>query len=331
MSLSLGSFISFLILLSFHLSIIVASSSFSFVQITDIHIGDSKGRATIYLNAIVDYINHLHATQPDKYNLRSVYLTGDLTNTALPWEFQTIQTVMDKLNSTLQWLPLMGNHDCWTYNSTWEEPFPTGDAIFQRLFGNHIANDKTVKFYSGNSLVPNPEHNIQSFFHNFVVDSGVHSEPIFVALDWNSRAKAAPTYKGSWPGAEMHDFANGTYQWFQSIMPFLEEQNRPVIMLQHHPFRTPTFVPTDIYGWRSKDKNRLRTEVLEKQSFPIPEVFAGHFHRWWDGTAYDTYHKTPDLMQHESPASKDDGLFAIVSIDETGMIGSVEEFHAGPA
>jgi 3',5'-cyclic AMP phosphodiesterase CpdA len=54
-------------------------------------------------------------------NIKYVIITGDITNSATVQQYQDLKNILDKL--IIPYIPLMGNHDIWSYNSTWEEKF----------------------------------------------------------------------------------------------------------------------------------------------------------------------------------------------------------------
>lgn len=312
-----------------------ASNAFSFVQVTDIHIGDGQGRiVTQFLKNTVDRINAVK----DQHNVSFVIASGDLTASAVHWQFDTFKREMDRLQ--VPWIPMLGNHDIWTYNSTFEEEIPTADLYFNKLFAQQMlrakkqleaTGNKDTSFTYTSEPCANMEHGgIQSYFQNYVLR--VNRDLTILGLDWNSRKSAVKQlkYKGSWPGAELHDFPCGTFQWLQGTLEEMstkwEHRPKNIVIMQHHPFRTPFGVPGAIYAFSSKDKNRIR-DVLSKY-FPIETywgIFAGHFHRWFDGTAFDekewrTFH------QHESSAGKSNGSYAIVNVANDHHIASIERY-----
>jgi len=84
-----------------------------------------------------------------------------------------------------------------------------------------------------------------------------------LACDWNSRQHAASAlgYKGAWPGAELHNYQGGTFIWLRDQLAKLQSirnDKRQVIMMQHHPFRTPLGIPDWIYGFNSQSKEAVR-------------------------------------------------------------------------
>ena len=106
-------------------------------------------------------------------NIKYVFITGDVTNTALPEQYATARKLLDSL--TVPYIPSIGNHvknfsttnfftpkDQWSYNSTWEEVHPTGDALFAKTFADKFQQEG-VTFYN-NQTCYNSEENIISWF-----------------------------------------------------------------------------------------------------------------------------------------------------------------------
>ena len=57
---------------------------------------------------------------------------GDITNSAMPEQWAKAKEVLSHLK--VPYLPVFGNHDIWSYNSTYEEPYPTGTSYLPLRF-----------------------------------------------------------------------------------------------------------------------------------------------------------------------------------------------------
>ncbi|CAF3309360.1 unnamed protein product [Rotaria socialis] len=154
---------------------------YTFALLSDIHIGDTGANALGRARSAVTKINQLAANVST--NLQAVFITGDLTNTALPSQFETVRDVLNNL--TVPYYPIIGNHDQWLYNSTWEDQAPVGDQLFAETF-NRILNQPNIINYP-NGTVWNPVHSCQSWFQNYRIQ--LHNN-VFIALDWNSRHRS---------------------------------------------------------------------------------------------------------------------------------------------
>ncbi|CAF1490952.1 unnamed protein product [Rotaria sordida] len=291
---------------------------YTFALLSDIHIGDTAGNAIGRARSAVAKINQLAANVTT--NLQAVFITGDVTNSAMPSQYTTLRDILNNL--TIPYYPIIGNHDQWLYNSTWEDIAPVGDQFFAATFKDILNQPNIINYPNG--TVWNPIHSCQSWFQNYRLQ--LHNN-IFISLDWNSRHHAAASlgYKGSMPGADLYDFNGGTFSWLEEQLKQLEKQSSTIILLQHHPFRAPFYIPGEIYAF--SELKRLRIEYLLRQytSLNYFGVFAGHFHMWSDGKAFDNM---PKFRQFETDACKVAQAVALVTANiKTGEIMKIEKMY----
>jgi len=192
--------------------------------VTDVHIGEScKGNLTLdgcppmkALSLAFEKMNEL--------GLDGVFLTGDLTSSALMEEYQALSDLLDEL--TIPWWPLLGNHDVWPYERHEDGSFnqtdtPVGDTYLAEVFGEVLAakykdsalavlyNNTTTTDWPQASCLNGYYKTYNSWFHNFKVKFPQFSDQlVFLALDWNARGAALPE-PGVGPEAELHDFECG--------------------------------------------------------------------------------------------------------------------------
>lgn len=202
-----------------------------------------------------------------------------------------------------------------------------GETFEKQLRDDGIPSVPGVYKYHYNAYVgQNPNHAFEVWYQNWELHyCGLH----FYANDFNARKPAVRElgYKGSWPGVELHNYHMGTFQWLNSTLLSLQSGNMTVadssiVLMQHHPFRAPLGVPDFIYGWSSSQKKAIRA-VLEL-AFPVEKywgVIAGHWHRWFDGTAFDEW---PTFRQWETAACKDTGSITLVGVSG-GQIGKLQK------
>jgi 3',5'-cyclic AMP phosphodiesterase CpdA len=131
----------------------VQYTDYNFVILSDTHIGATN--STRLLTSAVKKINSLVASK----NIKFVFITGDLTNSATTSQYAEVRTLLDNL--IIPYYPIIGNHDIWPYNSTWENDLPTGDQLFWDTF-----KDKYAGLLHTNVTVWNPENKCNSFFQN---------------------------------------------------------------------------------------------------------------------------------------------------------------------
>jgi len=284
-----------------------SASEYSFALLSDIHIGDTEVDAVALATGAVSTINSMVS----KYNIKFVFITGDLTNTALPDQWSEVRSILDEL--IIPYYPTIGNHDMWTYNSTWEEPTPTGDVQFAGVFGDRLST-----LYNWNDVsVWNPEENITSCFQNWEMRVGNIS---FLSLDWNSRMSAATKlgYLGAWPGCQLHNFTGGTFQWLGERLSAIPSNIKTIILLQHQPFKAPPIVPDVIYDFPITWRHDIKELLLQHQ--PAEKywgVFAGHYHIWWNGTAFDDWR---EFREWETKACKKDGAITVATVDNDSIV-----------
>lgn len=294
------------------------SDFYTFALLSDIHIGDIGANALGRARSAVAKINQLAANVST--NLQAVFITGDLTNSAMPSQYETVREILDNL--TVPYFPIIGNHDQWLYNSTWEDTAPVGDQIFARTF-QHILNQSNIINYP-NGTVWNPTHQCRSWFQNYRVQI---QNNIFLALDWNSRhhAVASLGYKGSMPGADLYDFQGGTFPWLEEQLRELDQQSATVVLLQHQPFRAPVYIPGEIYAFGEGKRLRIEHVLRKHHALNYFGVFAGHFHMWSDGKAFDSL---PKFRQFETDACKVAQAFALITANvKTGEIVNIEKLY----
>lgn len=152
---------------------------------------------------------------------------------------------------------------------------------------------------------------------------------IIFGLDWNNRSPAVSWlgYKGAYPGAQLHDYPSGTFQFLKNRLRRLagQDHKKKVLFLHHIPYRAPPLVPSFIFGFSSSQKHavmELLLDHLPKERY-IGSI-AGHWHRWFDGTAFDEW---PEYKQWEIDACKETKAFGIFQIKK-GQIVKFEQYNA---
>jgi predicted MPP superfamily phosphohydrolase len=124
-----------------------AEYKFSFVHISDTHIGEGLGdygtpgfyndtmpaidesEPDVRLRKAVQWIN---ANSISK-NIKFVVVSGDLTGSAEKSEFLKFKEIMSDLQ--MPYVPVIGNHDVWPYvRYQTEAPFANGDSVMNEVF-----------------------------------------------------------------------------------------------------------------------------------------------------------------------------------------------------
>ena len=283
--------------------------SLTFAVVTDVHIGTGhdvyggeEDDVTARARAAVARINAQAAVEPIDY----VFILGDVSDSAEPAELAKAREILDDLS--VPWVPLLGNHDVWTYTATTEETAPTGDEQFIAEFGDR---------YAGLVWTSAPTWNPAGYTSHFVNFEIRVPGTVLLALDWNSREHAVPGYPGALPEADLHDFGGGSFPWLETRLSVLPPSGR-VIFLQHHPFRPMVPLPSWAACFSSDEMAQFRAALAA--AAPVDRywgVFAGHLHRAYQGTAFDEW---PTFAQIETDASMDSGAVTLVHVPAVGAV-----------
>lgn len=154
----------------------------------------------------------------------------------------------------------------------------------------------------------------ESWFHNFMVEFPAFSKQLkFLNLDWVAREDALPE-PGVGPQAELHDFPGGTLPWLDVTLS-QQPADSKFFLMQHHPFHNRfAFSPVGqnkILNFTFDDVQNKRVQSVMSRHFPSSSfvgVHGGHFHRWFNGTAFTNYTSLDNswlgVREYETPASK---------------------------
>jgi len=260
----------------------VDNNTYSFIVISDMHIGQDNHVVWLMEQAVTK-INKLISTE----NIKFAFVTGDITSSAMPKQWKQARALLDTLK--IPYFPILGNHDIWSYNSTYQEAYPTGDFQFAHTFADRFAFPQLqgATLVYNNKTTWNPLHNITSWFQNWELQ---YQNFIFYGLDWISRSPAVRElgYKGGWPGAGLQDFPGGTLPWFEERLKKLRGDSRKIVMLQHHPFAMPFFIPEVIYSFSAENKEKI-FHAMQSATGSVDRfwgLIAGHLHVWHNGTSF---------------------------------------------
>lgn len=263
---------------------------FSFVHITDLHIGESSlssdfgtvgyldtltglesGYCITALSEAVKRINNL----ADSLKIRFVIITGDMTDSGELSEFMKCKEILDSLS--IPYIPLIGNHDIWPYTSSSAASSPIGDSLFNYIFETQF--DTLTAFFEfwddGTRLtrIYNPHADSYSYLQNF---SFIYKDYYFLMCDFNARTPAPPGYPGVGPEAWLYDFTDGTFDWLTNRLtnyPFKGIKN--ILIFAHHPPVKDTF--SFIYTFSQSEHNKI-TSLLCPYRESIGMWCAGHVH-----------------------------------------------------
>lgn len=306
-----------------------AEYRFSFVHISDVHIGegfsdygtygyykdsipaiDTSKPANALRNA-VNWINNNHLAK----NIKFVIVSGDLTGKAQYSEYLQFKNIMSDLE--IPYVPIIGNHDVWQYvRYGFEEEFATGDRVLNEVLESVFEQNKLFfdNWNDGTRLTPtlDPETGFQYYFQNYSFEYDGFK---FYALDFNPRYHVKKEEPGIGPETSLHDFEGGTFQWFKNSLAVQEKKKENTIIIAHHPLMDNIlFILSNfVFGYEDYDK---LTKMMAPYSDQLALYLAGHVHIYND-YPIRTLNKMYNIMPARvMPANKDfpDSYFQIVNV-----------------
>jgi 3',5'-cyclic AMP phosphodiesterase CpdA len=261
---------------------------FSFVHLTDLHIGEGfddygtpgwddepppgdVGYSAQRLRKSVNWINR-HA---DSLRIRFVMVTGDLTDSGEKSEFLKCREILNDLQ--VPYIPLIGNHDVWPYTRSEEAPDALGDRFFNGVFDEAIAAH--VAYFSRwddgtrQKEIVHPETGNKHQFQNFSFSFNGYR---FIATDFGTRRHAGRGEPGVGPSADLHDFTGGSFPWFGQQLLKAAQEDKAVFVFSHWPL-----MKEPIRFHFAFDGNEYGTlaELLFPYGQKLSTWFSGHIHR----------------------------------------------------
>lgn len=282
-------------------------NTFSFIHITDTHIGEGcanhdygtkgyfdticgteGGYPAERLSSAVNWIND----NAQKEDIRFVLVSGDLTGAAEKSEFMHFKQIMDSL--TIPYVPLIGNHDAWPYNHYGDEaPHASGDSIMNEIFANTFNNLKKLPGWNDGSRTTrwlNPESNTYAYLQNYTYR---YNNTLFIFLDFNPRYHVRKAEPGIGPEARLTDTLGGTLPFLRDALKSAMPEEK-IVLISHHPPMN-NFLGAH-YSFSAKQRKILRA-TLKPYNQHLQVWFAGHMHRW-------ARYKTGAAHVYETKANK---------------------------
>jgi len=269
-----------------------AECKFSFVHLTDIHIGTEipdfgtpgyndtltgitdTGAVVIALRQSVKWINE----HTDSLKIRFVIVTGDLADSDEKSELYKCKQILDSL--IIPYIPLIGNHDVWPYTDSYstEAPGPFGDSIFNIIFAQHFTS--LANTFSGwddgtrLTSIYDPDASYYNYFQNFSFEYGNY---LFILGDFAPRTPAPFWQPGVGPDANIHDFTGGSWQWLKNkIINYPDKRYENILLFSHFPLTKD--VASMIYSFSQAEYTTI-TDFLSTYRDNIGMWCAGHIHR----------------------------------------------------
>lgn len=275
-----------------HLGRRAAPVAFTFVHITDTHIGEGaaegdfgtpgflddtltgneSGYTVDRLANVISHVNRQTSGDAPSFIIHS----GDLTDSGERSEFMMARQLMD--SSEIPYIPLMGNHDTWPYNRFGDEAVTAcGDSlmnvvyrdVFDGLRGSFEWEDGTRSLRYSCPVTGN-----SAFLQNYAF---VHSGVRFVFIDLNPRYHVRKDEPGIGPEAFISDGRGSTLGFLRDQLAHADERSQRVVIVAHHP--PVSAVIGNRYSISGADKRTL-ARVIRPHRHRILGWFCGHLHRW---------------------------------------------------
>jgi hypothetical protein len=314
-----------------------AQYKFSFVHLTDIHIGEGQGDygtpgflndtmpegdagfTAVRLRHAVNWIN---ANAAEK-GIRFVVVTGDITDSAERSEFEKAKEILNTLN--IPYVPTIGNHDIWPYvRYQFEAPYAYGDSVMYEIFSD--VYDRAKQFFDrwddGTRLkrVFNPESGLEHYHQNFMFE---YQGFAFFCFDFNPRYHVRKEEPGIGPEARLNDFVGGTFEYMtNSLKEYPNKGIHNIFFLTHHP---PHRDPISIVNGLPFQQYDKMTKALLPYRDHLAYWLAGHVHRNRDYNVGTWLGSQKVMEARETTANMEfeKGHFRIIHVYEAPRVTAV--------
>jgi|GEM_PF-1686310 len=305
-----------------------AQYKFSFVHLTDIHIGEGAGDYGTpgYLNDTmpagdVGYsaerlryaVNWINAHAKER-GITFVLVTGDITDSGERSEFEKAKEILDALE--IPYVPTIGNHDIWPYVRYQNEaPYAYGDSIMAEIFKDTYERAKVFfdNWNDGTRLtrVFNPESGMEHYHQNFSFEYQGFG---FLAFDFNPRYHVRKEEPGIGAEARLNDFSGGTFEWLLNTLEnYPNKKKKNIFLLTHQP---PHRDPIALFNGLPFSQYEKMTNELVRFKDHLALWMAGHVHRNRSYAVTTVVGTVQVVMARETAANKeyDKGLFSIINV-----------------
>jgi hypothetical protein len=276
---------------NYNQSLAGSSWQYSFVQITDIHIGEGAPGDDYGTPGYFDNISMGDAGDPlirlrnsvlwinqhiNDLKIHFVVVTGDMSESAEVSELLRCKQLLDSLE--VPYIPMIGNHDVWPLSQGLESPVPDGDSLVNVMFADVFTGLSSFfpDWNNGTRLDKtwDTEDSCYSYFENFSFSYGSYA---YIMTDFNSRAHDIAVFNGSAADAQLHDFGGGTWPWLQqTIINYPVKGQDNILIFAHHPLSksllTGSFASFDV------NEYDVITQFLLTYKDCIGAWIAGHKH-----------------------------------------------------
>jgi 3',5'-cyclic AMP phosphodiesterase CpdA len=315
-----------------------ATYKFSYVHLTDIHVGEGQGDYGTpgYLDdkmpvGDVGYsaerlrkaVNWINANAAEK-GIKFVIVSGDITDSGERSEFEKAKEILDALD--VPYVPTIGNHDIWPYVSYGNEaPYAYGDSVMNDVFKD--VYDSLKNFFDfwddGTRLtrVFNPESGYEHYHQNFMFE---YKGFRFMMFDHNPRYHVTKAEPGIGAEARLNDFSGGTFEWLlKTLEAYPNKGAKNIFFVTHQPPHRDPISLINGLPWEQYDK---MSKALVPYKNHMAAWLAGHVHRNRDYAVSTIVGNQMVMRALETTANKefDNGQFRIINVYEAPDVTSIK-------
>lgn len=316
-----------------------AAYAFSFVHITDVHVGEDYNQngndygGNGFDNDTVPYSDNSQPVRALKNavtwinanaalkNIKFVIVSGDLTGSAEKSEMLHCRDILNKLQ--IPYVPIIGNHDIWPYvRYNYEARYAYGDSVWNEVFDSVFTANKLFfeNWDDGTRLsrTYDPEDSLEHYFQNFSFE---YDDFVFYGLDFNPRYHVHKAEPGIGPEAQLMDWNGGTFSWLkQELASNTHLGNENTILIAHHPITDNLIMFASGFVFERNEYDKM-VAMLAPYKNSLALWLSGHIH-------FDTDYYLSNILRVRTMAANKDfeqSRFEVVNVYQTQQVTTVKE------
>lgn len=316
-----------------------AAYAFSFVHITDVHVGEDYNQngndygGNGFDNDTVPYSDNSQPVRALKNavtwinanaalkNIKFVIVSGDLTGSAEKSEMIHCRDILNKLQ--IPYVPIIGNHDIWPYvRYNYEALYAYGDSVWNEVFDSVFTANKLFfeNWDDGTRLqrTYDPEDSLEHYFQNFSFE---YDGFVFYGLDFNPRYHVHKAEPGIGPEAQLMDWNGGTFRWLkQQLASNTHLGNENTILIAHHPITDNLIMIASGFVFERDEYDKM-VSMLAPYKNNLALWLSGHIH-------FDTDYYLSNILRVRTMAANKDfaqSRFEVVNVYQTQQVTGLKE------